>query len=232
MGSLCLFEPIHSKSHTLELQIKLSKQWVVIGAIAGIVANLLFPILLFVSISPAIEIFFVGMFGICFSISGFSIHHLLKYEKATILTQIAALFVFVSGFLFNLMLVVQQVFKGYLKHFNSQVITSQETEVLSWIEKAVDPIHLSMQLSNDFFCAIAMLLFGVVMYRHTLFGKLWGITGIIIAISLLVIKCYAFPFMPEEVGIPYVIGPIIAIWFLAVCVQCLRKKGHIPGKEI
>ena len=99
--------------------------------------------------------------------------------------------------------------------------------MLNWITKTVDPIHLSMQLSNDFFCGLAMLLFSYLMYSHSFFGKLWAVSGVVIALSLLIIKCYAFPFTPQEIGIPYVLGPAIALWFTAVCIQCLRKRNDI-----
>lgn len=202
--------------------VSLSKQWVVVSAVAGIIANLLFPILLFVSLPAYLEILFVAFFGICFSLCGFGIHHCLKHERPSVYSQIAALFVFVSGFLFNLMLVVQLTFKGYLDFFNSQATTSSEKDVLGLIAKTVDPIQLAMQISNDFFIATAMILFAIVMYRHSNFGKLWSIIGGVVAVMLIIVKCYAFPFTPEEVGIPYVLGPLISIWFLAVCIQCLR----------
>lgn len=211
--------------------IQLSRQWVTLGASSGIVANLLFPALLLVSFPSALQIFFTALFGILFALCGFGIHQFLKHERSNVLTQIAALFVFVSGFLFNLMLVVQQVFKGYLEHFRAQMLTVGEMELLGWITKAVDPIHMAMQLSNDFFCAIAMILFAIVMHRHSIFGRPWSISGLVIATTLLSIKCYAFPFTPQEVGIPYFIGPLVALWFLAVCVRCLQKKEHLPNEE-
>ncbi|MEO0528688.1 MAG: hypothetical protein AAFZ89_15760 [Bacteroidota bacterium] len=211
----------------MELSTKLARQWVTIGSVAGIIANLIFPVLLLVSLPSSIEIFFAGMFGVTFSLCGFGFHNFLKQEKTTVISQIAALFVFVSGFLFTLMLVVQQVFHGYLLHFRSEVTSEKDLQLLDWIERTVDPIHLSMQISNDFFCATAMLLFSFVMYSHSSFGKIWSISGSLIAASLLVIKCYAFPFTPREVGIPYIIGPLVALWFLVICLRCLNQKNKV-----
>lgn len=213
----------------MENQADLSRQWITTGAVAGILSNVLFVLLIAVPMPDALEIFVVGLFGLGFSLCGFAIHHTLKYEKPGILSQMGALFIFVSGFLFNLMLVVQQVFRGYMTHFLAQDISTRESEMLTWIRKAVDPIHLSMQLSNDFFYGTAMLLFSVVMYRHSAFGSVWAITGAGIAVSLWVIKCYASPFTPQEIGIPFIVGPLVALWFTAVCVQCLRKRSAILG---
>ncbi len=32
---------------------------------------------------------------------------------------------------------------------------------------------------------------------------------------------------PYEIGFPYIFGPLMVLWFLAVCIQCLRKKQEI-----
>ncbi|WP_282088860.1 hypothetical protein [Aquimarina algiphila] len=205
----------------------LSRQWITVGAISGIIANILFPILLLTSLPSYIEIFLASIFGILFSLVGFALHHLLKYEKITILTQLGAIFIFCSGVIFNLMLMVQLTFKGYLQHYQDGITAQTDIDLLNWIAKTVDPVHLGMQLSNDFFTAIAMLLFSIVMLKSKYFGKIWGISGFLISISLILIKCYAFPMTPYEIGFPYIFGPLMVLWFLAVCIQCLRKKQEI-----
>ena len=216
----------------MDNQIRRSNQWVTIGGISGIVANFIFVILITCSLPIAIEIFLIGMFGILFSICGFGIHHLLKYERPTILSEIAGLFIFISGVLFNLMLVVQQVSRGYLSHFTSQSLGPNEYEILKWIEKSLDTIHLAMQLSNDFFYGTAMFLFSVIMFKHSAFGKAWSISGIGIALMLFIVKCYSFPFTPQEIGIPFFLGPLVSLWFVLVCIQCLRKRHKLLEIDI
>lgn len=211
----------------MNTSIILSKQWVLTGSIAGILSFILFPILLFIDLPSYLQIAFAILYGILFSFSGFAVHHLLKHKKPTILTQIAALFIFISGFLFNLMLTIQLTFRGYLAHYEKSTSTQEESELLDWIGKTVDPIHLAMQVSNDFFTGIAMILFSIVMYSHTYFGKAWAIAGTLIAVLLLGVKCWAFPMTPYELGFPFVLGPLLALWFLSVNIQCLRKKEAI-----
>jgi len=181
---------------------------------------LLFPILLLVSLPSPIEAFLAGIFGILFSLTGFALHHLMKYDKPTILTQIGALFIFIAGFLFNLMLMVQLTFKGYLENFYLKAKTTN-VEILDWITKTVDPIHLGMQFSNDFFTAIAMILFSVVMIKNRFFGKIWGLIGILIGVLLLIVKCYTFPLTTQNINTVLILGPLIAIWFTVICIQCL-----------
>ncbi len=206
---------------------KLSNQWVLLGSISGIIANLLFLLLIFTTLPDYLEVFFASMFGIFYSLIGFGIHHFLKQGNATIFTQIAAIFMLISGLLFNMMLMIQLTFKGYLEIFRNEISKPEETELLNWITKTVDPIHLGIQFSNDFFTACAMILFSIVMFRHRFFGKVWSISGGIIAVALVIVKCYSFPMTPGEVGIPYILGPLISLWFLTACIQCLRIRSDV-----
>ena len=207
----------------MKVEMILSRQWILVGAISGILANLLFPLLILVSLPDYLSIFLAELFGLLYSLTGFAIHHLMKYDRPSILTQIGALFIFVAGIIFNGMLAIQLTFKGYLHHYQSQA-EEQDIDLLNWIAKTVDPVHLGLQLSNDFFVAIAMLLFAIEMFNHRFFGKIWSLSGTLIALLLLGVKCYAFPFTPYELGFPYIFGPLVAGWFLGVCIQCLRCR--------
>ncbi len=210
----------------MNTQRRYANQWVKFGASCGIIANLLFPVLIFVPLPDYLMLFFTAMFGITYALLGFGIHHFLKESKPTIYTQVAAIFILISGFLFNVMLMIQLTFKGYIESFEEQASPS-DLELLNWISKTVNPIHLGLQFSNDFFTACAMVLLSLVMFRHPHFGKIWSAMGYTIATALIIIKCYSFPFTPGEVGIPYLLGPFISLWFFAICIQCLRKRNQV-----
>ncbi len=210
-----------------ETKLILSKQWILFGAISGIVANILYPILLTISLPSYLEIFLAGIFGILISMSGFAIHHTMIHHKPTILTQIGAQFVFVFGTLLNVMLVVQLTFLGYLGHYKKQLTNQHDLDLFEWIRKTVNPVHLGLDVSADFFVGIATIVFSIAMIKHPFFGKLWSSSGMLFAIILLVVKFYAFPLTPYELDMPYIFGPILALWYLAVCIQCLRKRNQL-----
>jgi len=125
------------------------------------------------------------------------------------------------------MLAVQLTFRGYLEHFRNLVDGQEEIDLLNLIMKTVDPVHLGIQVSNDFFLGAAMILLSIAMYDHPLFGKLWAATGVIISILLIGVKCWAFPMTPYELGFPFILGPLLAVWFLSVNIQCLKKRKSI-----
>lgn len=211
----------------MKTKIKLSKQWIVVGSISGIIANLLFPILILAPLPNYLEAFLAGLFGVLFSLIGFGIHHLMKFDRPTILTQIGAVFICIAGVIFNIMLMVQLTFKGYIDFFSTKTKLTSDVITLNWITKTVDSIHLGMQYSNDFFTSVAILLFSSVMIKNRFFEKILGYSGIILGVTLLSIKCYTFPLTTQKADTALLLGPIIALWFLTVCIQCLRRNKLI-----
>ena len=211
----------------MEKNLELSKQWIQLGSLSGIASTVLFLILILVDLPLFLEFLFAGLFGILFAVIGFGIHHILKLEKESVASQLGALFVFVAGLLFNLMLMMQLTFKGQLEMNRSEILELTPTKVFDQWINLTDSLQLGIQFSIDLFTASAMLFFSLPMWKHTAFGQLWALSGAIIAVSLVIVKCISFPLTPEELGIPFVLGPLISLWFLAVCVQSLRARKRI-----
>lgn len=211
----------------MDKNLELTKQWIQFGSFSGIASTMLFLILILVDLPINLEFLFAGLFGILFTVVGFGIHHVLRVEKEGVASQLGALFVFVVGLLFNLMLMMQLTFKGQLEMNRSKILALMDTEVFDQWVNLTDSLQLGIQFSIDLFTASAMLLFSLPMWKHTAFGKPWALSGAIIAVSLVVVKCISFPLTPGELGIPYVLGPLISLWFLAVCVQSLRANRRL-----
>ncbi|MEM9053369.1 MAG: hypothetical protein AAGC47_15050 [Bacteroidota bacterium] len=198
-----------------------SHTWIKVGSISGISSIVLFAILVAATLPSYLEVFLVAYFGICFSLCGFGIHHLISLSKQSVLSQIASIFILISGLLFSLMLIIQLTFRGYLNDRYEEAIDDTSVETLNLIVRTIDPIQLSIQICNDFFVASALILFAIAMYRNTHFEKIWSISAMLIGIVLIGVKCYSFPYTPEEAGLPGVLGPIIALWFLLISIKCL-----------
>ena len=211
-----------------------TKQWVRLGSFSGILSTVLFLILILVELPPYLEFLLAGLFGISFSLLGFGIHHVLRLEKESVASLLGALFVFVAGVLFNLMLMMQLTFKGHLELNRKEILTLNNTQVVDQLINLTDSLQLGIQFSIDLFTACSLLFFSLPMRKHAFFGKFWGISGMLIAVSLIVVKCISFPLTPGELGIPYILGPMISLWFLAVCVQSLRisRKLVRTGLEV
>ncbi|WP_422106816.1 helix-turn-helix domain-containing protein [Winogradskyella sp.] len=207
-----------------------SYQWIKIGSFAGIISNLIFLLLIIVKLPIYLNFLFASLFGISFSLTGIAIHKLISLNKESILTKIAAIFIFVVGIMYMVMFNAQLTFNGYLEVYQSEVSKLDNIEFLNTLIKTIDSLQLSLQFSIDVLTALAMLLFASVMFKSKFFGKIWSISAVMIALALIGIKCYSFPQTPSEVGIPYVLGPSIALWFLITCIQCLNELRHANNK--
>jgi len=156
----------------------LTKKWILFGVNAGILGDLLYPILLAVPNLPDfIKIVMGGMFGILIGVSGFGIAKFLDLHLKTISAKLGAIFLFTGGAMMNLMIVIQQTLVGYFTKYHSQTSDEAVIQILRWVERGTTPIHLGIDISWDFFLYIATFLFGIAMYNHPKFGKLWGLLG-------------------------------------------------------
>ncbi|MEM8509233.1 MAG: hypothetical protein AAF717_15480 [Bacteroidota bacterium] len=211
----------------MEQHLPLTKQWIRFGSFSGIVSTLLFLVLILVDLPISMEFLFAGLFGISYAPIGFGIHHMIKLESETVTSRLAALFLFVAGILFNVMLMMQLTFKGQLEIYQDEILALTDAQLFEQWITITDTLQLGIQFSIDLLTACALLLFCLSLYRHRSFGKLWAISGAFIAVSLVVVKCISFPLTPGELGIPYILGPLVVLWFLVVCIQNLRVYKNI-----
>ncbi len=216
----------------MEKDIALSKQWVQFGSLSGILSTTLFLLLILIDVPIYLEFLFAGLFGITYALIGFGVHNVIKWEKDTVASRLGALFVFVAGILFNLMLMMQLTFKGQLEMYQSEILALTEADLFDQWIRLLNTFQLGIQFSIDLLTALAMLLFSIMMYKNRFFGIPWALSGAIIAVSLIIVKCISFPLTPGELGIPFVLGPLISLWFLAVCIQSLRVCKRIGTTAI
>ena len=216
----------------MEKKLKISKQWIQVGCLSGILSTLLFLVLILVDLPLYLEFLFAGLFGVSYALIGFGIHHIVKLERETIASQLGALFVFVAGILFNVMLMMQLTFKGQLELYKDDILALTDAQLFDqWIH-LTDTLQLGIQFSIDLLTACGMLLLALALWKHLAFGKPWALSGGIIAVSLVIVKCISFPLTPGELGIPFVLGPLISLWFLAICVKGLRLGKRIGTVEV
>jgi hypothetical protein len=76
-----------------------------------------------------------------------------------------------------------------------------------------------------FFLGFGTILFGWNLMRHPRAGSLLGISGIFMGVVILVVTLVAFPFTPEDIGIPYIYGPLTGLWYMVQSVRMLRSLG-------
>jgi hypothetical protein len=91
-------------------------------------------------------------------------------------------------------------------------------------ESPLQAIWLGLDVAWDAYIGLGTVLFGVSMLLHPRFGRLFGASGIVLGLSLLVLNLYTFPTPPSNAGLVD-LGPFLGLWYLAVSVQMWRSLG-------
>jgi hypothetical protein len=104
--------------------------------------------------------------GPLFSVSFMGFYHFLRAHQNSAALQTATVFGIIAGTLVNLMLVVQQpLFIGVPSATRASM--GPAWAGLNWIQLGID-------VSWDIYGSIAILLLGIVLWRHPRFGMVMG----------------------------------------------------------
>lgn len=199
--------------------------WTHLAGITGILSVISYFGAAFLPVPDVVTRLLAFAFGPLLSVSFVGIYRTMAPHKDGPMLQTACLFGIVAGVMVTSMLVVQ-VGNNMVR---ADMLASAETELardsvlLAW--RAVNRVQYLLDVVWDIFICLALLLLATVMVSHPRFGKIWGGIGILVSVSLLFLNLFTFPFAPGEVGLVD-LGPIAAIWMLAVFIRLLLIKVH------
>lgn len=199
----------------------LSLTWTKVGAIAGIVACVVYPLMIALDMPTLPTVVCAAAFGPLLSVASVGIYHLLKLHQKTVSAQIAAGANIIAGSIVNMMLVVQLAISISMRDFIAKATGAAEKSTLDLIWKAVDKVQLGLDVSWDIFIGVGTLLFAVNMFSHPRFGRILGGIGVLLAILLLIFNLYSFPIPPANADL-IDFGPFVGLWYLIVSIQMVR----------
>ena len=200
----------------------LSLSWIKLGAISGIVACIIYPLMIAVEMPRLLTVLCAAAFGPLLSLASVGLYHLLKLQQKNAGVQIAAVANIIAGSIVNMMLVVQLAISISLRDYVDHATDAATKSTLELIWKAVDKVQLGLDVSWDVFIALGTLLFAVNMLTHPRFGKILGGIGALLAILLLGFNLYSFPIPPANAEL-IDFGPFVGLWYLIVSIQTLRS---------
>jgi hypothetical protein len=120
------------------------------------------------------------------------------------------------------MLVVQQSVRLFLRDYMAEAPDETTRETFRLIARGVDPVQLGIDVTFDIFISLSMVCFALVFSRRPGFGIAVGASGVVLALSLLVLNLASFPRPPAEAG-SIDLGPLAALWWLVVIALYLRQ---------
>ena len=200
---------------------QITRDWIVYGAIAGIVADLAY-------ITAAVEMpllgavnVYLGMaFGPLLAVAYAGMYHFFRLHRNTMALQAATVSGIIAGTLVNLMVVVQSAI-----HLT---IPAGAREGLGLAYAGVNMVQLGMDVSWDIYLSVATVLLGVVMAGHPRFGRIWAAVALLLGGGLLVLNLASFPVPPANAG-SIDLGPVSGMLYLAVAIRILASLKWVDS---
>ena len=198
----------------------LLKKWIVMGAICGLGATIIYPLLLLVGFPLIITVILAAAMGILLSLGSIGLFFFLGVFRKTVSIYLAVLFNIIGGTIFNLMIIVQMTVRNYMSAYLEESTNEYSREMISQIFQGVDKVQLGLDVAWDVYICLGTFLFALNMFKHPRFGKVFAISGLLIATALLGLNIYSFPVPPGDAGLVD-LGPLMGLWYTAVAIRTL-----------
>lgn len=190
-------------------------QWVRIGVIGGLWACLAYPVAIFVPLPLQMSAALAASFGPALALGCVGLWRLIGLHHGSVAAAAAAGLNAIGGALFTAMLLVQMAIG---------VATGDQTE------RPLQAVWLGLDVAWDAYIGVGTALFAFSMLRHPRFGRVFGGTGLAIALALLCFNLYTFPTPPQNAGLVD-LGPGVGIWYLAVTLMTWQSLSWAQGAQ-
>ena len=196
------------------METSVQKKWVKTGMISGFLTVVIYPVMILVSVPVQLTLVFANSFGFFFMIASLGLYHFISINKKTVSSQLGVIFNIIGCSIVTMMLTIQLA----LFQTKETLVIDATKEMKNYIFQFPNTIQLGLDVVWDLFVGVGTILLALNMYFHPRFGKIFGITGVLITLALLVLNISAFPIPPGESG-SIDLGPLVALWYLAVTIR-------------
>ena len=184
-------------------------RWIRSGAITGVWACLAYPAAVFVPLPFLATVVLAASFGPAVGLGCAGLWRLIRLRRPSVAAGAAAGLNGLGGALFTAMALIQMA----VGH-----VTGNHTD------RPLEAVWLGLDVAWDVYIGLGTILFGLSMFRHPRFGRVFALSGIALGLGLLILNLYTFPTPPANAGL-LDLGPFIGLWYLAVSIQMWRSLG-------
>jgi hypothetical protein len=195
--------------------------WIKLGIISGLLSSIIYPSLIFIPLPDFLQVIFIMAWGPLLGLSAVGLYYFITLHKKTVSSQIAVISQIVAGIMVTLMLLIQ----SSLMYSRPETIDTAS----KWIWNSINHVQLGIDVAFDVFIFLSTFLFALSMFNHPKFGKIFSLSGIILAVLLIVLNIMTFPTPPGEAE-SFDVGPLVGLWGLAVTINILTRYKWIELK--
>ena len=203
---------MNSTVNVLQVDYDLSASWIRIGPVAGLLGIAAYFAAVAGVLPSRVTLVLVFSMGPLLSVAFLGFYHFLRAHRNSAALQTATVFGVIAGTLVNLMLVVQQsLFIGLPSA--TRATMGPAWAGLNWIQLGID-------VSWDIYISVAIILLGMVLWKHPRFGIVLGGITIFAGSLLLVLNLWTFPAPPADSGL-FDVGPFVGVWLLVLSLRMM-----------
>ena len=208
---------------------KQNSRQLLIGSTCGILGTISYIVAITFQVTPAFGFLLITIWSMASIIFAFSIYKYIAIDKQSISNQLAFLFTIISFVLVYIMLSIQIGLKTGINDVIERTSNS-EKRLLMLILSSTDWIHLGIDLAWDMFLGVSLFLLSIAIKRHSKFGIQWSIPMVVLALSMIVINLYTFPYTPKSQGI-FDIGPLIGTFMIIFAARAMQISFQMKNSS-
>ncbi|MDT8067660.1 MAG: hypothetical protein ROO76_05780 [Terriglobia bacterium] len=194
-------------------EMKFDLQWIKLGGICGLTAIVVYALMVFMPLPDAVGTTLAASFGPLFSVGSYGLYKLLALNRNSVSIQIAPISNAIAGALVTAMLLVQM-----------SVRAGGRASLDDFLWTKFRRVDLGLDVAWDVYAVLGTVLFAWNMLHHPRFGRFFGVLGFVLAAGLAALNLATFPTPPANAGLVD-LGPLVALWYVAVSVQMLRSRN-------
>lgn len=175
---------------------------------------------------PALRVLFISV-GPFMAIAIYAMGQWLALERDSVALRLAILLHVVAAAFVSAMALIQNVNIAFMRPRILAAPDDARREVLKAVFHGVDGVQLGLDLAWDLWLTVGAIFLAVALLRHPGFGRVIGWSGIAAATVVLALNLWTFPVPPDQAGWVDA-GPVLALWYLAVIILAVRRRGTPP----
>jgi hypothetical protein len=189
------------------------------AALAGSLAVLAYLIAHFAPLPRSAGRLLFFAIGPLFIVFAVALGRTMSEHRRAVSLDVASIFAVIGGAAFTMMAVVQSAIFATTRQPVVPPLDEGTARALRLAWKGLESVQLGMDVTFDLFYLVGLALFGWNMRRDRRFGAILGTVGALLSLACLGLNLASFPVPPRPD-----LGPIIALWGVAVVVQLWRSS--------